>query len=110
MREVSIAEFVNAQAVGAAVIDVIDVEKYNRGHVPGAVSPPLGELSRDLTAARWPIQRDAPVVVMCAAANRSLIATGMLMHAGDDASSLIGGTAQWRRNAHPVVGGDRVRY
>jgi len=82
MREVSMAEFVKAHAAGAVVIDVGEVEEFNREHIPGAASLPLGDLSRDLTAARCQIGRDAPVYVVCAAGNRSLIATGMLMHAG----------------------------
>ena len=48
--------------------------------------------------------------VVCAAGNRSLIATGMLMHAGYDAYSVLGGTNGWVKAGHPVVGGDRVRY
>ena len=110
MRDVSMAEFVKAHAAGAAVIHVSDVEEYNRGHIPGAVPLPLGELSRDLTAARCQIRRDTPVYVVCAADNRSLIATGMLMRKGYDAFSVLGGTNGWVKTAHPVVGGDRVRY
>ncbi len=110
MREVSMSEFVKAHAAGAAVIDVGEVEEYNRGHVPGAVSLPLQELVRDLSAARCQIRRDAPVYVVCAAGNRSLIATGMLMHAGYDAYSVLGGTNGWVKAEHPVVAGDRVRY
>ena len=91
MREVSMSEFVKAHAAGAAVIDVGEVEEYNRGHIPGAVSLPVGDMSRDLTAACCQIRRDAPVYVVCAAGNRSLIATGMLMHAGYDAYSVSAG-------------------
>lgn len=110
MREVSMAEFATAHAAGATVIDVGEVEDFNRGHIPGAVSLPLGELSRDLTAARCRIRRDTPVYVVCAAGNRSLIATGMLMQAGYDAYSVLGGTGGWVKAGNSVAGGDRVRY
>ena len=110
MREVSVSEFAKAHAAGAAVIDVGEVEDYNRAHIPGAVSIPVQEMSRDLTAVLCQIRRDAPVYVVCAAGNRSLIATGMLMHAGHDAYSVYGGTTGWGRAGHPVVGGDRVRH
>ena len=103
-------EFAKAHAAGAAVIDVGEVEEFNRGHVPGALSFPLPELSRDLTAARCRLRRDAPEYVVCAAGNRSLIATGMLMHAGYDAYSVLGGTSGWVKTGHSVVVGDRVRY
>jgi glyoxylase-like metal-dependent hydrolase (beta-lactamase superfamily II) len=36
MREMSMSEFVKAHAAGAAVIDVGEVQDYNRGHVPAA--------------------------------------------------------------------------
>lgn len=110
MREVSMAQFVRAHAAGAAVIDVGDVEEYDRGHVPGAISLPLGDLSRDLSAARCQIRRDTPLYVVCAAGNRSLIATGMLIHAGYDAYSVRGGTKEWVRAGLAVMGGDHVRY
>jgi len=48
--------------------------------------------------------------VVCAAGNRSLIATGMLMHAGYDAYSVLGGTTGWAKSGHRVVGGDRVHH
>ena len=54
MREVSVSEFAKAHAAGAAVIDVGEVEEYNRGHIPGAVSIPVQDMSRDLTAALPP--------------------------------------------------------
>ena len=110
MREVSMAEFVKAHAAGATVIDVGDVEEFDRGHIAGAVSIPLGDLSRDLSVVRCQIRREAPVYVVCAAGNRSLIATGMLMHAGYDACSVLGGTHGWVKAGHAVVGGDHVRY
>ena len=110
MRDVTVSEFAKAHAAGAAVIDVGEFEEYNRGHLPGAVSLPLQDLSRDLTANLRLIRRDAPVSVVCAAGNRSLITTGMLMHAGYDAYSVLGGTSGWAKAGHPVVGGDRVRH
>ena len=110
MREVSMAEFEKARTAGAVVIDVGDVEEYDRGHIPGAASLPLGDLSRDLSVARCQIRRDAPVYVVCAAGNRSLIAAGMLMHAGYDAFSVRGGTGAWVKAGNAVVGGDHVRY
>ena len=42
MREVSMSEFVKAHAAGATVIEWGEVEEYNRGHIPGAVSLPSG--------------------------------------------------------------------
>src|SRR5664279_5409395 len=101
MREVSVSEFAKAHAAGAAVIDVGEVEEYNRGHIPGAVSLPVQDMSRDLTAALCQIRRDAPVYVVCAAGHRSLIATGMLMRAGYDACSVYGGTTGWVKGRTP---------
>jgi len=108
MREVSVSEFAKAHAAGAAVIDVGEVEEYNRAHIPGALSLPVQDMSRDLTAALRQIRRDAPVYVVCGSGQRSLVATGMLIRAGQDAHSVAGGTAGRARAGHQPTGGSRV--
>src|SRR5207248_685819 len=59
-----------AQALdGASWIDVREGEEWQEGHIPGAVHIPRGYLeSRIETAAP---DKSAPVVVYCAAGNRS---------------------------------------
>ena len=45
MREVSVSEFAKAHTAEAAVIDVVEVGEYHRGHVPAAVSLPQQDLA-----------------------------------------------------------------
>ena len=46
MREVSVSEFAKAHTAEAAVIDVVEVGEYHRGHVPAAVSLPQQDLAQ----------------------------------------------------------------
>jgi glyoxylase-like metal-dependent hydrolase (beta-lactamase superfamily II) len=45
MREVSVSEFAKAHTAEAAVIDVVEVGEYHRGHVPAVVSLPQQDLA-----------------------------------------------------------------
>ena len=49
-------------AEGAQLVDVLLREEYEDEHLPGAISIPLKELSRQTTAR---LKRDAPVIVYC---------------------------------------------
>ena len=46
MGEVSVSEFATAHTAEAAVIDVVEVGEYHRGHVPAAVSLPQQDLAQ----------------------------------------------------------------
>jgi rhodanese-related sulfurtransferase len=82
----------------AVVIDVRERGEYVRGHVPGAVLMPMGQLSRRLAE----LDRSAPVYVICASGNRSKAMTDVLRGAGFDAHSVAGGTQAWRESGRPV--------
>ena len=62
----------------ALLLDVRDRGEYAAGHVPGAVSAPLGELAA--RAAELPIDR--PIAVHCQGGERSVIAVSLLRRAG----------------------------
>jgi len=47
---------------GAQLVDVLLREEYEDEHLPGAISIPLKELNRQMTAR---LKRDAPVIVYC---------------------------------------------
>ena len=51
--------------------------------------------------------KDTPVYLVCASGNRSLAMTNVLVRAGYDAYSVIGGTGAWTSAGHPVVMGSR---
>jgi rhodanese-related sulfurtransferase len=101
MREIDLTMFAAAHRDGAAVIDVREPAEYMAGHVPGAQLVPMAALPGHLAA----LPRTAPVYVICASGNRSLVAAGLLARAGVDARSVAGGTSAWIRAGHPVVRG-----
>ena len=103
MREVPLVAFAAAHSDGAIVIDVREPGEYVDGHVPGATLVPMGQMSSRVHE----LPRDMPVYLICASGNRSLAMTSVLVRAGYDAYSVIGGTGAWARAGHPVVVGSR---
>jgi len=98
MREIVIDEAAAALDRGAAVIDVREPAEYRTGHLPGAVSIPMGQLTSRLGE----IDRNRPVYVVCASGNRSSAMVDVLTAAGYDATNVAGGTAAWIRAGRPI--------
>jgi rhodanese-related sulfurtransferase len=61
--EVFRAEVQRLVAAGAQLVEVLPAEEYANEHLPGAISIPLGKLSRE-TALRQ-LRTDVPVIVYC---------------------------------------------
>ncbi len=94
-----------ARAEGSAVV-VLDVrprEEYEAGHIPGAVSVPLGELEARLAA----LPRDAEIVAYCRGPYCVLApqALRLLQRRGYQARRLRDGLPEWRRAGLPVEKG-----
>ncbi len=82
---------------GAVWIDVRESDEWAEGHIPGAVHVPRGNLESRIEAAVP--DRAMPVVLYCAAGNRSVFAAKTLGELGyADARSLVGGFTDWKRN------------
>ena len=108
------AVFVDAAAMKQAmdidpnvvVVDVRSTGEFAGGHVPGAVNVPLGDLAgrlRDKPADMEAI-KDAPIFVMCHAANRSPSGARMLKKAGFTRVHVLkGGMSGWKRANLPVA-------
>jgi molybdopterin/thiamine biosynthesis adenylyltransferase/rhodanese-related sulfurtransferase len=86
---------------GAAWIDVREGDEWQEGHIPGAVHVPRGYLeSRIETAVP---DKSTPVVLYCAAGNRSAFAAKTLAELGyTTVSSLRGGFTDWKRNGYEI--------
>jgi glyoxylase-like metal-dependent hydrolase (beta-lactamase superfamily II)/rhodanese-related sulfurtransferase len=81
------------------VLDVRGPGEYASGHVPGAQSVPLNELSQRIAE----IEENVPLAVICAGGYRSSIAASLLERAGRDALvNVIGGTGAWVRDGLPL--------
>ncbi len=101
--EIGVDELENLLRHGSVrVLDVREDWEFGRGHVPGAVSVPLGRLASRAEE----LPRDKPWVVICQSGNRSLAATEFLLSRGfDGAVSARAGTNAWVRGNRPLERG-----
>jgi sulfur-carrier protein adenylyltransferase/sulfurtransferase len=83
------------------VLDVREQDEWDEGHLPRAVHIPRGNLESRVERAAP--DRARPIVVYCAAGNRSAFAAKTLEELGyEDVVSLAGGFTDWKRNGFPV--------
>lgn len=92
---------------GVVVLDVRPREEYDAGHIPGAISVPLGELEGRLDA----LPRDAEIVAYCRGPYCVLApqALTLLRRKGYRARRLQDGLPEWRRAGLPVETGTTGR-
>jgi sulfur-carrier protein adenylyltransferase/sulfurtransferase len=87
---------------GALWVDVREVDEWQEGHIPNAVHVPRGHLESRVEGVAP--DRSAPVVIYCAAGNRSAFAAKSLEELGyEHVHSLVGGFTDWKRNGGEVV-------
>jgi rhodanese-related sulfurtransferase len=78
------------------VVDIRSREQFERGHIPGAVNIPMGELPRQIDDHDW----DEEVVVACPIGQSSVQAARLIESyeaVDDDArvASMAGGYKEW---------------
>ncbi len=95
------------------LIDVRDPERYEAGHVQGAVNVPSGESARDAhdpayveaveSAGAGPEDR---VILVCGEGNRSARTADALAneHGFSNVASVIGGSKLWGELGYPIEG------
>jgi rhodanese-related sulfurtransferase/TusA-related sulfurtransferase len=83
----------DASAAGAwTLLDVREPAEYAFGHIPQALSIPLGELERRAAE----LDRSKPVYVVCRTGNRSDLASQQLVELGfDRVTNIIPGMSGW---------------
>lgn len=85
---------------GASIVDVRETWEYERGHIPGAVNIPMGEV-----VARQDEIED-PVVLVCATGNRSgRVAEFLVKQGRSHVANLLGGTVEWIEEGREVETG-----
>jgi rhodanese-related sulfurtransferase len=98
---------------GAVVIDVRDPDRFEAGHVEGAVNVPAGESARDAHEAAYAKAIEAAgagpedrVILVCGEGNRSARAADALQneHNFKHAASIIGGSKLWSELSYPIDG------
>lgn len=83
------------------VLDVRERDEWDEGHLPGAIHIPRGSLESRIEQVA--ADRTQPVLLYCAAGNRSAFAARTLEELGyGNVSSLAGGFTDWKRNGHPT--------
>ncbi len=87
---------------GAIWIDIREADEWQEGHLPGAVHVPRGNLESRVEGVAP--DKTQPVILYCAAANRSAFAAKTLAELGyEDVYSLTGGFTDWKRNGLEIV-------
>src|SRR5262245_44017221 len=84
------------------LVDVREQDEWDEGHLPGAVHVPRGHLESRIE--RIAPDRDATLVLYCAAGNRSAFAAKTLEELGyTDVRSLAPGYTGWKRDGFDTV-------
>jgi rhodanese-related sulfurtransferase len=98
---------------GAIVIDVRDPQRYDAGHLEGAVNVPSGESAREAHEAAYveAIEKagagpDDRVILVCGQGNRSARTADALQNEHDfkNVASVIGGSKLWDELGYPIEG------
>jgi rhodanese-related sulfurtransferase len=98
---------------GAVLIDVRDPERYDAGHLEGAINVPSGESARDAHDAAYAqaieeagADPDDRVILVCGQGNRSARVADALQneHHFKNVASIIGGSKLWSELGYPVEG------
>lgn len=86
----------------ALLLDVREGSEWKAGHVPGARHVALSQLEKQLPELEK--FKDHPVIICCAAGNRSAAACGQLKKAGfGKVRSLAGGIEAWKEAKLPLT-------
>lgn len=101
--EIDVDDLAERLRSGARLIDVREPDEYERGHVPGAVSVPLGTVPDQFEVFRG----DGPVYVICQSGGRSRRACEFAEANGVDAVNVTGGTGAWIATGRETVAGDQ---
>jgi molybdopterin/thiamine biosynthesis adenylyltransferase/rhodanese-related sulfurtransferase len=95
IREVDPAGAERMVEEGALLLDVREPDEFEQGAVPGAVHIPRGHLESQIEGRAH--DRNRPIVIMCAAGNRSAFAARTLGELGyTDVVSMEGGFNRWK--------------
>src|SRR6476619_4174043 len=87
-------------AAGAVVLDVREPDEYDQGALPNAIHIPRGHLESQVEGKL--LDKNAQIVIYCAAGVRSAFAAKTLQELGyTDVSSLAGGFGRWKDEGRP---------
>ncbi len=100
-REIDPAE-AETRLGDATFLDVRELDEWEQGAIPGAVFIPRGHLESKVE--NQITDRDRPVIVYCAAGNRSAFAARTLQELGyRDVVSMTGGFGRWKNEGRAWI-------
>ena len=97
----------------AILVDVRDPERYEAGHLQGAINVPSGESARDAHEPTYAeaienagAHTDDRIILVCGEGNRSARTADALRneHGFSDVASIIGGSKLWSELGYPTDG------
>ena len=97
----------------AILVDVRDPERYEAGHLQGAINVPSGESARDAHEPTYAeaienagAHKDDRIILVCGEGNRSARTADALRneHGFSDVASIIGGSKLWSELGYPTDG------
>ncbi|MDY2940813.1 MAG: rhodanese-like domain-containing protein [Varibaculum sp.] len=91
VEEIAVEEAIARTAAGEQLVDVREPSEWRQGHPLGALNIPLNELD----VRKNEIDKNRPVMVICASGMRSQRGTAILNSVGYDAVSVRGGFSGW---------------
>ena len=94
MQSIDITEL---EGRGLPLIDVREADEFASGHVPGAISIPMSEITGRLDELH-----EGAFDVICQAGGRSARVVEYLAAQGHDATNVEGGTGAWISMGKPV--------
>lgn len=94
MKSIDVTEL---EGRGLPLIDVREADEFAAGHVPGAISIPMSEITTRLDELP-----DGAFDVICQAGGRSARVVEYLEAQGHDATNIDGGTGAWIALGKPV--------
>ena len=85
------------------VLDVRDADEFGRGHIPGSVHIPFGELPER----SGELPRDGTIAAVCSGGKRSGLAASLLQREGFERVLHVanGGVGTWERQGRPIEAG-----
>lgn len=87
----------------AVVIDVCEPNEFRKGHIPGAVNIPLGQIDDNVKKLERYKKAGRPLVVSCQSGNRSTRGAAKLRKLEfEKVYTLTGGLTAWQKENLPV--------